>query len=108
MLEDVNAALVKGGRDALFLVMTAKENAEKIGRLLDDLRCNLKDMAQDEIFGSVVAKDAWLMLLLSAKDGLEIASVEGRDHRVTQIGKQIAQVESELSSSLQKVKREGL
>ncbi|MDK2973609.1 MAG: hypothetical protein PWP23_3364, partial [Candidatus Sumerlaeota bacterium] len=63
------------------------------------LRRDLEHMTKDELLRSVVAELPRRVPQLRIEQGVEVSSVERRDHGITEIREEIAQVERELAAS---------
>ena len=55
LAEKLNQASVKWIRDTLSPIVATQEHVQQIGRFSDELRCNLKNMPQNEFLCGVIA-----------------------------------------------------
>jgi len=72
-------------------------------RLLDELGGHLKHVTEYEFLSSIITELARFVFFLGLEQGVEICPVECRDYRIAEIGEEIAQVEREFATGLQKV-----
>ena len=83
--------------------MPPQQEAQQIGGAPDEFGCEVEDVTQHEIPGRVVPKPVRPVAFLRAVQRVEVASVERRDDRVGEGGKQVVQTEGKLPAGLQQV-----
>jgi len=79
-------------------VMSAKQHTEKVGWLLDKFGCDLKDMPKDELLGCIVSQLSRGVAKLGIVERVEMSPVKRAYDRVTEIRKNIAQMEREFTA----------
>src|SRR4029453_8485936 len=67
------------------------------------LRGHFEHITQDKIFGGTIAQLAWGMLVLRAKEPVELTPTKCCNHQSTQVGEQVPKSKGEMSASLQEV-----
>ena len=98
--QELHEVCIKHGRDAPLAVMSPQENAEQIGRLLNQLGGDVKDMSEHEIFRVIIPQCPRMMPPLGTVKGVEITALQRRDNRITQVGEQVANGKGVLMSSI--------
>ena len=83
--------------------MPPQQEAQQIGGAPDEFGREVEDVAQHEVPGRVVPEPVRPVAFLRAVQRVEIASVERRDDRVAEGGKQVVQAEGKLPAGLPEI-----
>src|ERR1022692_3699885 len=88
--------LHKRSRNRLKTIVSPQQRSQKIGIRLDQLRRNLEDMAQNEVFRGILAKNSGTETKLRLIQQVQILWLQGAQHRIAELRKYIRQGEREL------------
>ena len=93
--------IVQEARQLLPSVVPPQQEAQQVGGAPDELGREVEDVPKHEVPGRVLPEPARPVAFLCSVKRVEVATVERRDDRVAESGKQVVQAEGKPPTGLQ-------
>ena len=101
--EQLHQPIVQEARQSLPPVVPPQQEAQQVGGVPDEFGREVEDMPKHEVPGRVLPEPARPVAFLRSVERVEVATVEQRDDRVAESGKQIVQAEGKPPTGLHQI-----